>query len=202
MKLVIGWSPERLRAQITKDKNKVLFGKEVTDLRFDFESRHAAKGNRELGVGLNQHQRMEKNHEWQSVNVQSVRVRLEKRKIDKTSLHTIRKLRSREIGSYRVIERGISRCFLCGAHLAMTDTQATNCIVNLVTRHQFKNGCVDCSFNKFSSYGLLSGFEFAAMENFWWWYSRGEPRDFDDWGKIGDGVVRNFYKGIEIIYCD
>ena len=38
----------------------------------------------------------------------------------------------------------------------------------------------------------MPGDELASKDCFLWWYSRGEPRDFDEWGQIGDGVVRNF----------
>ena len=73
----------------------------------------------------------------------------------------------------------------------MCQMQAANTVLEMVKARYFKNGCVDCSFNRD---GELPGCELVARDCFMWYYSRGEPRDLEEWGKVGDGRVRNFVR--------
>ena len=97
--------------------------------------------------------------------------------------HVSRRLRERQIGSYKVIERGLTRCFRCGSHLAMNQMQAEGIVLDVAKASYFKNGCMNCLFGHDEP---LPGVELASRDCFSWWYTRGEPRDYDDWGEFGD----------------
>ena len=98
-----------------------------------------------------------------------------------SSSRSLMHLRGRELGSKKVVEKGRSRCGICGKVLAMNRLQSL-CVWGFIGCRDARNGdqivriCMDCFYND----GCNAFFQLHDERRYQVFYSRSEPREQSD----------------------